>query len=123
LADAGLAQALNHLPPTGNVRLALEWASEGSQHLVVSLLAGGRAVPSYGRAYDATVLKGRMRRYARAVIRRAVRRGQRASGRRRVVLTAGRGCAEGAVVDVLTEVGVEVIIRVKGSTDVAWQGQ
>jgi hypothetical protein len=31
-ADAGLAQALNQLPPTGNVRLALEWASEGSQH-------------------------------------------------------------------------------------------
>lgn len=45
-ADAVLAQALNQLPPTGKVRLALEWTSEGSQPLVVgSLLTGGRAVP------------------------------------------------------------------------------
>ena len=64
-----------------------------------------------------------MRRSEMAVIRRAVRRGQRASGRRRVILTADRGFAEGAGVDVLTEVGVEFIIRVKGSPNVAWQGQ
>jgi hypothetical protein len=124
LADAVLAQALNQLPPTGKVRLALDWTSEGSQHLVVvSLLTGGRAVPIYWRAYDATVLKGRMRRYEMAVIRRAVTRVQRASGRRRVILTADRGFADVALVDVLTELGVEFIIRVKGSTKVAWQGQ
>jgi hypothetical protein len=53
-ADAVLEQALRQLPPTGKVRLALDWTSEGSQHLVVvSLLTGGRGVPSYGRAYDA----------------------------------------------------------------------
>jgi hypothetical protein len=124
LAAAVLAQALNPLPPTGKVRLALDWTSEGSQHLVVvSLLTGGRAVPIYWRAYDATVLKGRMRRYEMAVIRRAVRRVQRASGRRRVILTADRGFADVALVDVPTELGVEFIIRVKGSTNVAWQGQ
>jgi hypothetical protein len=124
LADAVLAQALNQLPPTGNVRLALDWTSEGSQHLVVvSLLTSGRAVPIYWRAYDAPVLKGRMRRYEMAVIRRTVRRVQRASGRRRVILTADRGFADVALVDVLTELGVEFIIRVKGSTNVAWQGQ
>lgn len=47
LADAVLAQALRQLPPKGKVRLALDWTSEGSQHLlVVSLVTGGRAVPT-----------------------------------------------------------------------------
>ena len=124
LADAVLAQALRQLPPTGKVRLALDWTIEGSQHLlVVSLVTGGRAVPIYWRAYDATVLKGRMRRYEQAVIRRAVTRVQRAMGRRRVLITADRGFADVALVDVLTELGVAFIIRVKGSTKVAWQGQ
>jgi hypothetical protein len=46
LADAVLAQALRQLPPTGKVRLALDWTIEGSQHLLVaSLVTGGRAVP------------------------------------------------------------------------------
>ena len=73
LADAVLAQALRQLPPKGKVRLALDWTSEGSQHLlVVSLVTGGRAVPIYWRAYDAGVLKGRMRRYETAVLRRAM---------------------------------------------------
>jgi hypothetical protein len=124
LADAVLAQALRQLPPKGKVRLALDWTSEGSQHLVVvSLLTGGRAVPIYWRAYDATVLKGRMRRYEIAVIRRAVTRVQQASGRRRVLLTADRGFADVALVDVLSELGVAFIIRVKGSTKVTWQDQ
>lgn len=124
LADAVLAQALRQVPAQGKVRLALDWTSEGSQHLlVVSLLTGGRAVPIYWRAYDATVLKGRMRRYEMAVIRRAVRRVQEASGRRRVMLTADRGFADVALVDVLSELGVEFIIRVKGSTKVCVQGQ
>jgi hypothetical protein len=36
---------------------------EGEQHLlVVSLIVGRRAIPIYGRAYDAAVLKGRMKR-------------------------------------------------------------
>jgi DDE family transposase len=122
LADAVLAQALRQLPPKGKVRLAVDWTSEGNQHLVVvSLLTGGRGVPIYWRAYDATVLKGRMRRYEIAVIRRVVTRGQRAIGLRRVLLTADRGFADVALVDVLTELGVTFIIRVKGSTKVAWQ--
>jgi hypothetical protein len=124
LADAVLAQALSQLPPTGKVRLALDWTIEGTQHLlVVSLVTGGRAVPLYWRAYDAAVLKGRMRRYEQAVIRRAVRRVQGGSGRRRLIVTADRGFADVALVDVLTELGVEFIIRVKGSTKVCVQGQ
>jgi Transposase DDE domain len=124
LADAVLAQALWQLPPRGKVRLALDWTIEGSQHLlVVSLVTGGRAVPIYWRAYDATVLKGRMRRYEMAVIRRVITQVQREIGRRRLIITADRGFADVALVDVLTELGVEFIIRVKGSTKVYFQGQ
>ncbi len=115
LADAVLAQALRQLPPTGKVRLAVDWTIAGSPHLlVVSLVTGGRAVPLYWRAYAATVLKGRMRRYETAVIRRAITRVQRAIGQRRVIVTADRGFADVALVEMLTELGVEFIIRVKG---------
>jgi hypothetical protein len=63
LADAVLAQALRQLPSRGKVRLAVDWTIEGSQHLlVVSLVTGARAIPIYWRAYDATGVKGRMRR-------------------------------------------------------------
>src|SRR5438552_1929195 len=124
LADAVLAQALGQLPPTGKVRLAIDWTIEGTQHLlVVSLVTGGRAVPIYWRAYDVAVLKGRMRRYEMAVIRRVLTRVQRAIGRRRVLVTADRGFADVALVEVLTELGVEFIMRVKGSTKVYFQGQ
>jgi len=124
LADAILAQALRQLPPKGKVRLALDWTIEGSQHLlVVSLVTGGRAVPIYWRAYDATVLKGRMRRYEMAVIRRVVTRVQGGIGGRRLIVTADRGFADVALVEVLTALGVEFLIRVKGSTKVYWQGQ
>jgi hypothetical protein len=58
-----------------------------------------------------------------AVIRRAVRRVQGVSGRRRGIVTADRGFAEVALVDVLNELGVEFIIRVKGSTKVWVRGQ
>ena len=124
LADAVLVQALGQLPPTGKVRLAIDWTIEGTQHLlVVSLVTGGRAVPIYWRAYDVAVLKGRMRRYEMAVIRRVLTRVQRAIGRRRVLVTADRGFADVALVEVLTELGVEFIMRVKGSTKVYFPGQ
>jgi hypothetical protein len=124
LAEAVLAQALRQLPPQGKVRLALDWTIEGSHHLLVaSLVTGGRAVPIYWRAYDQTVLKGRMRRYEAAVIRRVMTRVQQAIGHRRLIVTADRGFADVALVDVLTELGVEFIIRVKGSTKVCVQGR
>ncbi len=124
LADAVLAQALRQLPPTGKVRLALDWTIEGRQHLLVaSLVTGGRAVPIYWRAYDATVLKGRMRRYEMAVSRRVLRRVQGVIGGRRLIVTADRGFADVALVEVLSALGVEFIIRVKGSTKVSFQGQ
>src|SRR6266511_1730734 len=92
LADAVLRQALHQLPQHGKVRLAIDWTIEADQHvLVVSLVVGRRAVPIYWRAYDASVLKGRMKRYELAVIRRAVGRVAQAVGNRRDNDTADRG--------------------------------
>jgi hypothetical protein len=64
-----------------------------------------------------------MRRYERAVLRRAVGRGQSVMGRRRLIVRAARGVADVARVVVRTEWGVAVIIRVKGSPTVWVQGQ
>jgi Transposase DDE domain len=123
LADAVLLQALVQLPAHGPVRLAIDWTIEEHQHLlVVSLIVGRRAVPIYWRAYDATVLKGRMKRYELAVIRRAVTRVIRKVGRRRVRVTADRGFADVALFTLLTELGVAFVIRVKKSTKICIAG-
>src|SRR3989441_3385182 len=104
LADAVLLQALHQLPKHGKVRLAIDWTIEANQHLlVVSLIVGRRAVPIYWRAYDTSVLKGRMKRYELAVIRRAVGRGTPALGKRRVIVTGRRGVSGAAVLALLSE--------------------
>ena len=124
LADAVLLQALHQLPQHGKVRLAIDWTIEADQHLlVVSLVVGRRAVPVYWRAYDASVLKGRMKRYELAVIRRAVGRVAQAVGTRRVIVTADRGFADVALFTLLSQLGVTFIIRVKAGTHVAFQGK
>lgn len=72
LAEGVCQQALRQLPRSGPVRCAIDWTSEGDQHLcVVSLVIGRRAVPIYWRAYQQSVLKGRMKRYELAVVKRA----------------------------------------------------
>ena len=123
MADAVLLQALVQLPSHGPVRLASDWTIAGHQHLlVVSLIVGRRAVPIYWRAYDAAVLKGRMKRYERAVIRRAVTRVIRKVGRRRVRVTADRGFADVALFTLLSDLGVAFVIRVKKSTKICIAG-
>ena len=123
LAEAVLLQALVQLPAHGPVRLAIDWTIEGNQHLlVVSLIMGRRAVPIYWRAYAATVLKGRMQRYELAVIRRALTRVIRKIGPRRIRVTADRGFADVALFNLLTELRVAFVIRVKKSTKVCIAG-
>jgi len=123
LAEAVLLQALVQLPTRGPVRLAIDWTIAGAQHLlVVSLLVGRRAVPIYWRAYDAAVLKGRMKRYELAVVRRAVTRVVRKVGRRRVRVTADRGFADGALFTLLSDLRVAFVIRVKKSPKVCVAG-
>lgn len=124
LAEAVLEQALDQLPPHGKVRLAIDWTIEEPKYLlVVSLVMGGRAVPIYWRAYDASVLKGRMRRYEMAVIRRVLTRVRQHIGPRRLRVTADRGFADVALCDLLEEFQTEYTIRVKCSTKVYFQGQ
>ena len=123
LADAVLLQALVQLPAHGPVRLAIDWTIEGLQHLlVVSLIVGRRAVPIYWRAYDAAVLKGRMKRYELAVIRRAVTRVIRKVGPRRVRVTADRGFADVTLFTLLSDLRVAFVIRVKKSTKICLAG-
>jgi hypothetical protein len=124
LADAVLLQALGQLPAHGPIRLALDWTIEGAQHLlVVSLIVGRRAGPSYWRAYDAAVLKGRRKRYEQAVIRRAITRVIPKVGRRRVRVTADRGVAAVALFPLLAEWGVAFVMRVQRSTKVQSDGR
>src|SRR5262252_3710097 len=123
LADAVLLHALVQLPAHSPVRLAIDWMIEGQQPLlVVSLIMGRHAVPIYWRAYDAGVLKGRMKRSELAVIRRAVTRVIRKVGHRRVRVTADRGFADVALFTLLTELGVAFVIRVKKSTKICLAG-
>lgn len=124
LADAVLLQAIHQLPKKGKIRLAIDWTIEDKQHLlVVSLIRGRRGVPIYWRAYDASVLKGRMKRYEMAVIRRAVNRVTQAVGNRRVIVTADRGFADVTLFRLLGDLEVRFIIRVQAGTNVHFQGR
>jgi hypothetical protein len=124
LAEAVLQQALVQLPRTGKLRLAIDWTIEGDHHLlVVSLITGARALPIYWRAYAATVLKGRMRRYECAVIKRVISRLQKRIGRRRLRVTADRGFADVDLAQLLEDLQVAYIIRVKNSTKIFFQSQ
>jgi hypothetical protein len=124
LADAVLLQAIHQLPKSGKIRLAIDWTIEDTQHLlVVSLIVGRRALPVYWRAYDASVLKGRMKRYEMAVIRRAVSRVAQAVGKKRVMVTADRGFADVTLFTLLSQLGVTFIIRVKAGTHVYFESR
>ena len=117
-------QALQQVPRTGRVRFTLDWTSEDHQHLlVVSLVVGRRALPIFWRAYDQTVLKGRMKRYELAVIKRAFTLIFQYVAPHRVRLTADRGFADAGLFAVLDTWGIRFIIRVKGCVKVHLDGQ
>jgi hypothetical protein len=85
-------KALERLPRTGKVRIAIDWTTEDDQHLlVVSLVIGRRAMPIFWRAYEQSVLKGRMKRYELAVIKRAFKLIFQYVNPSRIRLTADRG--------------------------------
>jgi hypothetical protein len=124
LAEAVLLQALSQLPQTGKLRLAIDWTIEGDHHLlVVSLVTGSRALPIYWRAYSAKVLKGRMRRYESAVIKRVISRFAKHAGRRRLRVTADRWFADVDLAQLFEELKVAYIIRVKNSTKIYFRGE
>ena len=124
LTEAVCQQALRQLPRQGIVRCTIDWTSEGDQHLlVVSLVIGRRAVPIYWRAYAQSVLKGQMKRYELAVVKRAFQLITQVVAPRRLRLTADRGFADGALFALLEQLHLPFVIRVKGDTKVCWGGQ
>jgi len=116
LARAHARSVVGQLPAAGAVRLALDWTTEGSQHLLVaSLRVGARAVPVYWRAYRDTELAERMSGYAREFLRSLFGDAWASVERRRLVLTADRWFADVDLLDVLDELGVSYVIRTKSS--------
>jgi hypothetical protein len=117
-------QALRPVPRTGRVRLPIDWSRKQHQHLLgVSLVVGRRALPICWRAYDQTVLKGRMQRYALAGLRRAFALRCQYVAPHRVRLAADRGCTDAALCTCCAPLGLRAILRVKGRVMVALDGQ
>jgi Transposase DDE domain len=111
------------LPTAGVVRLALDWTTEGSQHLLIaSLCVGRRAVPVYWRAYHDSELKERMSLYQREFLRALFDDLLGGVERRRFVLTADRWFADVDLLDLLDELGVSYVIRTKSSYKVRVEG-
>lgn len=123
LARAHARVVVAQLPPAGAVRLALDWTSEGAQHLLIaSLRVGARAVPLYWRAYHDSELAKRMSRYQREFLRALFDDLLRGVERRRCVLTADRWFADVDLLDLLDELGVVYVIRTKSSYKVRIEG-
>jgi hypothetical protein len=124
LAEAVCRQALSQVPRAGQVRLTIDWTSEADQHLlVISLVLGRRAVPIFWRAYDQHVLKGRMSGYELAVIKHAFKLVFSYVSPRRVRLTADRGFADEDLFDLLQQLKIRFVIRVKGCVKVRRRGR
>lgn len=117
-------QALEQVPLTGKVRLTIDWTIEGDQPLlVISLVVGRRALPIYWRAYSQDVLKGRMKRYEQAVIKRAFKLIFQSVKPCRIRLTADRGFPDDELFALLDQLRINFVIRVKGGVKVFYREQ
>jgi hypothetical protein len=117
-------QALQQVPKTGKVRFTLDWTTEDEQHLlVVSLVVGRRALPIFWRAYSQAVLKGRMKRYERAVLKRAFTLIFQYVERSRIRLTADRGFPDDELFELLEDYGIHFVIRVKSNVKVCFKNR
>lgn len=123
LAEAVCRHALSQVPKLGQVRLSIDWTTEDQQHLlVVSLKIGRRAVPIFWCAYAQSVLKGRMKRYELAVIKRAFNLIFQFITPGRIWLTADRGFPDSDLLELLEQSPIRFVLRVKGSTKVCLRG-
>jgi len=117
-------QALEQAPRAGKVRLTIDWTTEDDQHLlVISMVVGRRALPIYWCAYSQQSLKGRMKRYESAVIKRAFKLIFVYVKPRRIRLTADRGFPDDDLFALLDQLKINFIIRVKGSVKVFYRGR
>jgi Transposase DDE domain len=112
----------NQVPRSGRVRLVIDWTSEDDQHLlVISLIVGRRALPIFWRAYSQSALKGRMKRYELAVIKRAFKLIFQYVKPSRIRLSADRGFPDDDLFALLDELNIDYIIRVTGSVKVLYR--
>jgi Transposase DDE domain len=112
----------NQVPRRGKVRLTIDWTTEDDQHLlVISLVVGRRALPIFWRAYSQGALKGRMKRYELAVIKRAFKLIFQYVKPSRIRLSADRGFPDDDLFALLDELKIDYIIRVKGSVKVFYR--
>lgn len=124
LTEAICQQALSQIPARGKVHLSLDWTTEGKQHLLtISLQIGRRALPIFWRAYEETVLKGRMRRYERAVLKRAFKLIFQSIAPARIRLTADRGFPEEGLFNLLESLKIHFVIRVRQDVHVCFRQQ
>lgn len=122
-AHAHARSVTAQLSAEGAVRLALDWTTEGAQHLLIaSLRVGARAVPVYWRAYHDSELKQRMSLYQREFARHLFGEVLAGIERRRLILTADRWFADVDLLDLLDELGVSYVIRTKSSYKVRVEG-
>ena len=119
LARSTARQILAQLPVSGTVRLAIDWTIEGTQHLLVaSLMIGRRAIPLYWEAYDQCELKDRRSSYEHEFVRLLLSEVLCGVARSRLMITADRGFANVELFDLLNELKVSWVLRVKSSTKV-----
>ena len=122
LTEAICQQALAQVPAHGKVRFSIDWTIEGKQYLLtISLQIGRRALPIFWRAYQEDVLKGRLRRYEQAVIKRAFKLIFQAIAPRRIRLTADRGFPQEGLFNLLESLHIRYVIRVRNDVHVCFR--
>jgi DDE family transposase len=119
------AQVLVHqLPPTGPVRVAIDWTTEDQQHLLVaSVIVGRRAVPLYWEAYTTKGRKGQQRAIEKAFLRQVVAKELAPVARERLVVTADRGFGDGTLLTELAELQVPFVLRLSANITVCLDQQ
>jgi hypothetical protein len=103
--------------------VTIDWTSEDDHYLlVVSLVVGRRSLPNFWRAYSQALLKGRMKRYELAVIKRAFKLIFDYVQPRRIRLTADCGFADDGLLELLDQLKIHYVLRVKGNVKVFCDG-
>jgi hypothetical protein len=119
------AQVLVHqLPPTGPVRIAVDWTTEDQQHLLVaSVIVGRRAVPLYWEAYTTKERKGHQRALELAFLRQVVEQELGTVVRERLLVTADRGFGDGTLLSELARLQVPFVLRLSANITVCLEQQ
>lgn len=112
------------LPRTGTVRVAIDWTTEGQQHLLVaSLVVGRRAVPLYWEAYTTQERKGQQRAIEQAFLRQVVEEELATVERERLLVTADRGFGDGRLLAELARLQVPFVLRLPANITVCLDQQ